>query len=102
MFDISAISAAHVRYLRDIRLSAMHPLELLARAQLNRRPNSHRGQSALKKKKSQESNTAPVHRSGLPLHCLAHNEYASIKTVSRGGKGIFGAEAVSQTVYPSM
>ncbi len=35
-------------------------------------------------------------------YCLAHDEYASIETVSRDGKGMFGAQAASETAHPSM
>ncbi len=35
-------------------------------------------------------------------YCLAHDAYASIETVSRDGKGMFGAHAASETAHPSM
>jgi hypothetical protein len=34
--------------------------------------------------------------------CFAHDEHASIETVSRDGKGMFGAQAASETAHPSM
>jgi hypothetical protein len=35
-------------------------------------------------------------------YCLASDEYARFETVSRDGKGMFGAQAASDTGAPSM
>ncbi len=35
-------------------------------------------------------------------YCLAHDAYASLETVSRDGKGMFGAQAASETAHASM